>query len=356
MPIAYNSRHGTKEPLLPHTMSRVGGISSDRPRIKSSALLLLASTAFLLAVACGGEATTSTTPTYTSLSRVPTRTDGVPSPSPAPTVQSPAVSVATHRIVFIESNGNVAVASESLGAQVRSLTDDGGNASPRWSPDGKSIAFVHKNPATGDTVELIYADGTSRRTAYGPVPGLTVPVWSDLDNVRWSGDGCTLYVIVSGGPSYDHHIHGQPLCGGQPTDTGIAHHFDVSSSGQFAAAWSQSATGPHIDVSAQSHPGAGNPNGATLTIADYGPVAWSPDGLRLAVLSQSHVRIYDLSGTMMASYPIDGETDSGYSQGLDWSNDGQRIIFAGSQGVTILSLDAGMSVSLFGGSEADEAE
>jgi Tol biopolymer transport system component len=246
-----------------------------------------------------------------------------------------------HRIVFVDPSGNVSVATEVLGAEATTLTADGDDGSPRWSPDGSEIAFIHRQDATGDTVQIMAEDGSGRRTIYGPVPGLTA-AWSSLDNVRWSHDACTLYVIVSGGPSYDHHIHGEPLCGGQPTDMGIAGYFAVSITGATATAWSQSATPPHIDIS--------EPNGSALTIADYGPLAFSSDGTQLAVLGDTEIRIYDLTGSVVATFAV----DSGYSVALDWSNDGQRLIFEGNQGITVLSLESGAAVSLFAGSEPDE--
>jgi WD40 repeat protein len=104
-----------------------------------------------------------------------------------------------------------------------------------------------------------------------------------------------------------------------------------------ASAWSQSAVGPHIDV-------------GDLTIADYGPLAWSPDGTQLGVLATDTIRVYDLSGTIIASYSIDGVA---YSRSLDWSDDGQRLVFEGPQGVAMLSLETGIQVPLFPGLEPD---
>jgi Tol biopolymer transport system component len=45
------------------------------------------------------------------------------------------------------------------GSDVTQLTEDGGNTSPRWSPDGSRIAFSH-----GGSLELMDADGSGRQT------------------------------------------------------------------------------------------------------------------------------------------------------------------------------------------------
>lgn len=78
-------------------------------------------------------------------------------------------------IVF-SSDGNIFVM-DLVSKSVSQLTQDGTNTSPRWSPDGETIAYV----SDGD-VHLMNADGNSSRqmTDLGDV--IWYPVWSPESN------------------------------------------------------------------------------------------------------------------------------------------------------------------------------
>jgi dipeptidyl aminopeptidase/acylaminoacyl peptidase len=64
------------------------------------------------------------------------------------------------------------------GSALQALTDGGGReASPRWSPDGRRIAF-HSDRGTRHTVWLVNVDGSGMRMLTPQVGELVHPVWS----------------------------------------------------------------------------------------------------------------------------------------------------------------------------------
>ncbi|MCP5050690.1 MAG: S9 family peptidase [bacterium] len=63
------------------------------------------------------------------------------------------------------------------GGQPKPLTSGGGNSSPRWSPDGKQIAFISSRNGT-DNIFLLDTSGGEARQLTHSETGLGSPVWS----------------------------------------------------------------------------------------------------------------------------------------------------------------------------------
>jgi TolB protein len=113
------------------------------------------------------------------------------------------------------------------GGEARRLTDAPGTL-PRWSPDGRWIAFT-TNRSYASGVLVIRPDGTGERrlTETGGWP-------------TWFPDGDRVgYVVV--GPDQRQRLYAIPLEGGDPVHISVVEHrglnspFDVSNDGRFLA-------------------------------------------------------------------------------------------------------------------------
>jgi len=199
-----------------------------KPRVRFVVIVLVGLSLVLASWACGsrgpGSAPEHTAPTHGR--------SATPTVAPMLTPEQRQ----TSQIAYVSSDGNLWVIRDD-GSGVRRLTSDGGNTSPRWSPDGRWIAFLHREPASGEILVLMNSDGSNRTRVSESFPGFPFPDQSaELSNVRWSADGCTLYVHIAPGPVSMHPIHAVPLCGGTAADASFAHFFDVRSDGVFARA------------------------------------------------------------------------------------------------------------------------
>jgi Tol biopolymer transport system component len=82
------------------------------------------------------------------------------------------------------------------GSDVRRLADDASSGvTPRWSPDGKAIAFVSDRDRTRD-LYVMGADGQG-------LERLTVGSNVTRDPPLWSPDGSRIAFQIAGGANYD---------------------------------------------------------------------------------------------------------------------------------------------------------
>lgn len=110
----------------------------------------------------------------------------VGSPSTSPDGQWAVVDVSTVDVSKNETNSELWLLSTD-GKTQKQLTRSGGrNSYPKWSPDGKSIAFLSQR--TGDEVTQIYVispeGGESRRVSQMPMAPF---------GIQWSADNKTIY-------------------------------------------------------------------------------------------------------------------------------------------------------------------
>src|SRR5215207_8046310 len=108
----------------------------------------------------------------------------------APDARAVAYTVSTPNVETNEAESTIWVVETARG-QTRQVTRSGRDRSPRWSPDGKRLAFLSKEKDT----EI--AKGTSQVFVLTLDSGDVRPVThmaSDADTVRWSPDGVTLLV------------------------------------------------------------------------------------------------------------------------------------------------------------------
>src|SRR5205807_6150188 len=85
---------------------------------------------------------------------------------------------------------------------------DGAASSPRWSPDGRSIAYLG-NIATERGVVVASADGTGARLI-AQVAGTNHPLPTSGDSLSWSPDGKQI-AFVSSTPGPEENANGDPM-------------------------------------------------------------------------------------------------------------------------------------------------
>jgi serine/threonine protein kinase/Tol biopolymer transport system component len=97
------------------------------------------------------------------------------------------------RLVFMSDGGLQVVERQrggSFGSPRRLV--QGESKSPRWSPDGRWIAYVGADAS----VRLVTPDGVSVQTLWSPAPRRGTDVWGPrTGHVEWSGDGRTIYYM-----------------------------------------------------------------------------------------------------------------------------------------------------------------
>jgi len=216
-------------------------------------------------------------------------------------VGAPAHAAGTRPVAFVRT-GSIYLLS---GTRAVRLTRDADDTRPRWSPDGRRLAYGHAG-----ALWVINSDGTGRKalTSY-PTSG-----------AAWSPDGGRLAFEASG-------------CTGLP---GV---FDIPAAG-----------GPARPLFPASCRGTGAPRAgmprtrsgdlAARLRAD-GAVAWSPDGTRLAYPGGDCAAIVDdcLSvGTVasgaeqaVAIFGGGGQAASGFAVVPAWRPDGQRLSWTTAQ-------------------------
>jgi TolB protein len=196
----------------------------------------------------------------------------------------------------------------SRGAAEARLTRDGGYSRPRWSPDGRQIAFLR-----GGQLWTMKADGTARRrlttrAASGP---------------SWSPDGRFLAfasLSCTGGPGV-YRI--------SATATG------ASPRVLFPAGCRGKALPPEPPLITTESGGLNERLRADNT------VAWSPDGTRLAFRGGDCESIYDACLTVgtvatggeqtLAAYGGGGTQNSGFAVIPSWRSDGAKLAWTAYQ-------------------------
>jgi dipeptidyl aminopeptidase/acylaminoacyl peptidase len=177
----------------------------------------------------------------------------------------------------------------SAGGTARQLTTNlGPDADPRWSRDGKQIAYI----ASNDPLEWAEKDDLMLVDAAGGMPRNLTGAYEDSINgpPKWSPDGQTIYAAGASG------VYGQllriALTGGAPqpvfASRGAYNAVDLSSDGQMLAFAFNDAKAPsNIWIANANGQGAKqltffNPQVKEFTLADTEVVKWkAPDGLEI---------------------------------------------------------------------------
>lgn len=206
---------------------------------------------------------------------------------------------------------------ETAGGASRQLTTAYANDSaPRWSPDGRTVAFVSDREERKE-LWLIPADvGEARRLTHGS---------SDVSSPAWSPDGERLvYVTKSDRPANDDPTHAPKEGSDVRVITQLGYKMDGEGfwDGRYKHLFTASITGGEAT---QLTDGPWN---------DAQP-AWSPDGSRIAFISR---RTPDREWTNVSdlyTIPADGGAVTQLTKSVGpvaapaWSPDGKRLAFVG---------------------------
>jgi Tol biopolymer transport system component len=188
------------------------------------------------------------------------------------------------RIAFVRGGQIYTVRSDGTG--VHRLTASGMNSHPKWSPNGRRIAFVHESPAGATDVWVMSAWG-SFKTQVTHVGNATEPTWSPSGR----------YLAFGGGDSGALEKIRSTYPFGQPTELMA---FETND-------------GCGVDEEpADAHP---------LSVDRF--VAWSRDGSRIAVFNHDDCQLDD---DIFMYYPATGEAREYAAVGgaccgeADWSD------------------------------------
>ncbi len=122
-----------------------------------------------------------------------------------PTLQDPQLSPDGKQLLFVMDRpdwkanrrvGHIYRINADGTNQVQLTSGERGESSPRWSPDGESIAFTtRRDPDTNNQIYLLRADGGEARrlTNHATAPG----------NLTWAPDGKTIYFTAPDAKSAD---------------------------------------------------------------------------------------------------------------------------------------------------------
>ncbi len=222
------------------------------------------------------------------------------------------------------------------GGTPRQLTAGPRDTNPRWSPDGKTLAFIRATEKEGKPqppqIYLLSLDGGEAQ----PLTELS----RGTAGFEWSPDGKTIAFMSSEEPKKDKAM----TEGGEMKDKAPEHVSDV----RVITKATYRSNGPgyvnpkvHAHIWSVSVPATlgekPKPKQLTQGNWDEGSVKWSPDGKRLYFTARRVVEAYyEQPRTDLYSIDLNGGdekkvlTFEGGMRSFDFSNDGKRLAFSGS--------------------------
>ncbi|HVB11101.1 MAG TPA: S9 family peptidase [Bacillota bacterium] len=218
----------------------------------------------------------------------------------------------------------------AAGGEPARLTAGPRDRHPRWSPDGRTLAFVSSRGGDDQIYALPAAGGeaqplTARKGGAGSPP-------------VWSPDSATILFTAKAGP-----VPG-------PDDSDVRVYtrirYKLDGSGYFDHRYRQVFATPARVAAPESNP-------VQLTTGDWdkSDPAWSPDGSRIAFAGNPDLEDFDLDGgaDLFTIPPLGGEPtrltkSRGPKSGLAWSPDSRAIAYVGHDDHLHGATDAGIWV------------
>ncbi len=262
-------------------------------------------------------------------------------------VSAPALSPDGRRVVFVRTHiveaenrrhSELWITQTDGSAPPSRLTSPMAQASaPRWSPDGRLLAFRSVRRVTGDTQgasPIWFLDMREARGEAFQVPGVSeMPIWSP--DGKWIA-----FTLPTPPPAVAEASRSEIERQLERRFTGrvvdwMNYRFDGR--GYLNDPRDSSATPPRELYIVSSE--GGIPRQLTRLGVNVQSPAWSPDGKRLAFIADTHQRDeYNYGRADLWTIALDGPskrlTDDGFDHGSPaWTTDGASLVFARQQGL-----------------------
>ena len=216
--------------------------------------------------------------------------------------------------VFIKSLGNSSILTQ--------ITDTGTATKPTWSPDSKKIAYLDENDSG---VKQIFI-----RVAAGGEPKTITDQIANVDAMAWSPDGSKIaFRALVPGPDELAVLNADPDLPNIRTARRIRYQQD-------GVGW-RGDSFYHLFVYDLGTKTTSQITDGGTGAGDDGPPEWSPDGAKIAFISDRHPDRETSSNTELYVCSADGASLEQWSgsmfmvESITWSPDSKRIAVTGGQ-------------------------
>ncbi len=230
----------------------------------------------------------------------------------------------------------------SIGPQVARNV---GSDPPRWSPNGRSVAYEGFDNYRSHAIYVARADGSSTRRVANDA------ATADRGgSVTWSPDGTRLAYV---GKTNGHYAILVVRVNGASTAPVPILRLEPGASPVRNLAWSPDGSTIAFESFGIALINADGTGLRKLPVPAeaYGPV-WSPDGSKLALAGRNLNYVIDADGTGLERLPgrVCKHTWPGFAQHLSWSPDGSMIAYSGGTGPADCTPTSGIYVEKLDGS------
>ncbi len=298
------------------------------------------------------QAMTSTQTSTATLTSTPTR---VFAANTTPSFMPIATPFATGRLLFVAYKDDCSSTFYTINADGTGLNNLGDGYFPRWSPDGKQIAFNSDRKDSYAQIFVMNADG-SGLTQITQLPdeadkgafGAYAPIWSP-DGQRIAFERGTrigrqdstytdIFVMRSDGTKLFNLTH---LTGDNSWPS-------WSPDGKYIAYISWRSESANIYITGSGGTASWRLTQVSREDAEYGRYptgypAWSPDGKQIAFRMGDHIYVINADGSVLTQlFP----TQNVYVDPA-WSPDGRRIAFIDEGKLIVVNSDGSNSLTLY---------